>query len=725
MNKLRVFFVGGLLLLVCSFAAAAIVPLSVFPNPVQFGTVAENSSSYQILYVTNSTADSVVVSNMSVTGSNGANFAIDGSACVGTIPPGQTCQMEMAFTPSSITTFNASLLIAVQGLNQPITVSLQGTGGNPLPTITSLSPASVYVNSSGFTLTVNGTGFVQGAIVYLENVALPTTYVSATEVTAAVPATYLTQTGSDYVEVENPAPAGGYSGFVSLYVVALDPYLGSASPSSVVAATTPSPVLLEGSNFMTGAKVLWNGKAVPTTYVNSGELQFQPTTAELAAASIVQLSVSNPAPGGLSPAINFDVTYPAKVTILDLPANDIVWDPYAQRIYASLPSSYGTQGNTIAVINPPTGRVTGYYFAGSEPNQLALSSNSQYLYAGLNGNGSVQRLILPNFTPDIDISLGVNEFGDPNTVLSMQVYPSDPHTVAVAEGTSGCCGATGLYFFTDSTQLPDSITYPSIGDLVFANATTLYGYFEDTVSEVTVNSSGGTLGTQWEDLLDGSVIEYAGGLLYDNVGHVLNPVTGTLVGSYDVSAGCCSSSAQILPDSPINRVFALGVTPFYNYFGVTSFNLSKFTPVAVANLSQLNGTTGGNFIPWGSNGLAFILQSGCCGTTTNQVVLVQSPAMLLTTGATKNPVPTAQSLSPSGVTHGGGNFPLTVKGSGFVPGSEVTWNGTALSVAYVNATELTVYVPASAIASAGSAQVVVSNPAPGGGSASAPTFTIN
>jgi len=31
------------------------------------------------------------------------------------------------------------------------------------------------------------------------------------------------------------------------------------------------------------------------------------------------------------------------------------------------------------------------------------------------------------------------------------------------------------------------------------------------------------------------------------------------------------------------------------------------------------------------------------------------------------------------ITHGGWNFPLTVNGTGFVPGASVTWNGTALT----------------------------------------------
>lgn len=723
-GKLRLAVVVSLLFAAC-LAHAALVPIAVFPNPIQFGTVSDNSTSALQIYLTNSIASSVTVTGISISGANSSNFGVDAAACTTTIGAGQTCTTQVTFTPTSVANFAANLVITVQGLTQAITISMTGSGGNPAPNLISLSPPTVYVNSGSFTLTATGTGFINGSVIYVDNLALPTTFVSSTQLTATVPASDLTNTGGAYVQVVNPPPGGGYSPEIDIAIVALIPSIQSAAPNSVLTKSAPVPVVIQGGNFMTGAKVMWNGKAQTTTYINSNEIQFQPTTGELSAASIVQLSVSNPPPGGLSSPIDFDVTYPVKVTLLDLPANGLVWDPFAQRIYASLPSSYGTQGNTIAVINPTLGRVSGYFFAGSEPGQMALSSDSKYLYVGLNGNGSVQRLILPGFTPDIDFSLGTSSFGSANDALSMQVSPSDSHTVAVAEGTTGCCGITGLFFYKDSTQLPDNITYPYIGDIVFANSTTLYGYYQDTVSQVTVNSSGGTLGTQWTNLLEGSTIAYAGGLLYDNIGHVFNPTSGLSAGSFDIiGSSCCNNSPQVIPDSSINRLFALAVTPFSeNFLGVTTYNLSKFTPVAVANLSQVTEGTTLNMIPWGNNGLAFIDQTGCCGTTTSQVVLLSSPSMFAT--GTQNPVPAAQSLSPSSATHGTWNLPVTINGTGFVPGSQVTWNGTSLYANYLSPTQLTLYVPASALASAGSVNVVVTNPVPGGGKSSPATFTIN
>lgn len=704
--------------------AGGIIPISVYPNPSQFGTIAQTQSSYLTLYVYNTSLDPVVISSMAVTGANSADYAFSGfNACITTLQVNQNCQFGMIFAPQSVGTLNSNLQIIIQGLSQAVNVSLQGTGSTPPPTLTSISPVSAYAGSAAVTMTLTGTGFVSGSTAYYNYNPITTTYVSPTQITAVVPASDLTLAGSGTVYVGNPGNL--YSGYLSFNVVSLNPSLNYATPASVTAGTLPSPVTLTGSNFMNGATVLWNGKSLPSTYISSGEITFTPTASEISGASIIPLAVSNPSPGGISNSVNFDVTYSDKVTVLDLPANGLVWDPYAQRIYASIPSSYGTNGNTVAVINPTTGRVTGYYFAGSEPNQLALTADSSYLYVGLNGNGSVQRLLLPSFAPDIDINLGSSQYGGLNTALSLQVSPSDGHTIAVAEGTVGCCGDSGLFFFKDSTQLPDSVTYPTITDVVFANSSLLYGYSNGNVSSITVDANGGTLGQQWSNLVYGNSIAYAGGLIYGGSGQVLNPATGLLVGTYDVSGGnCCYGSSTVLPDAPIDRLFALGVTPFFTQFGVTSYDLAKFTALGVANLSQFSSNTTPAFIRWGSSGVAFILDASCCGSGSPQVIVVQSPSMLLTTSKTKNPAPVAQSLAPASSTHGGGNFLLTVTGTGFVPGSLVTFKGTALAADYVSPTQLNVYVPASSIAAAGSAKVVVTNPAPGGGSSSL-TFTIN
>jgi hypothetical protein len=91
---------------------------------------------------------------------------------------------------------------------------------------------------------------------------------------------------------------------------------------------------------------------------------------------------------------------------------------------------------------------------------------------------------------------------------------------------------------------------------------------------------------------------------------------------------------------------------------------------------------------------------------------------------TTNPLPAIQSVSPSSAAAGGSSFTVTVSGSNFIASSGITWNGTAVQTTFVNATQLTGAIPAGALSAAGTAQLGVTNPAPGGGQATT-SFTIS
>jgi trimeric autotransporter adhesin len=87
---------------------------------------------------------------------------------------------------------------------------------------------------------------------------------------------------------------------------------------------------------------------------------------------------------------------------------------------------------------------------------------------------------------------------------------------------------------------------------------------------------------------------------------------------------------------------------------------------------------------------------------------------------------TAASLSSSSATtvaHGSGNTMLTLTGSNFLPGVAVTWNGAYRTTTIVDATHVTVAIPASDLASAGTATLVATNP--GAAASSALHVTIN
>jgi hypothetical protein len=82
---------------------------------------------------------------------------------------------------------------------------------SPAPSISSLSPSSTPEGGATFTLTVNGTGFVGNSTVYWNGASRTTSYVSSAQLTAAIAAADITDSGTATVSVTNPAPGGGSS----------------------------------------------------------------------------------------------------------------------------------------------------------------------------------------------------------------------------------------------------------------------------------------------------------------------------------------------------------------------------------------------------------------------------------------------------------------------------------------------------------------------------------
>ncbi len=93
------------------------------------------------------------------------------------------------------------------------------------PVLTTLSPSSIPVGSPEFTLTVTGAGFMQGAQVQWAGADRSTTFVGATQLSAAIPASDVAQAGYFDVTVRNPAPTIGPSNSLPCAVKSVPPPL--------------------------------------------------------------------------------------------------------------------------------------------------------------------------------------------------------------------------------------------------------------------------------------------------------------------------------------------------------------------------------------------------------------------------------------------------------------------------------------------------------------------
>ena len=89
-----------------------------------------------------------------------------------------------------------------------------------------------------------------------------------------------------------------------------------------------------------------------------------------------------------------------------------------------------------------------------------------------------------------------------------------------------------------------------------------------------------------------------------------------------------------------------------------------------------------------------------------------------------NPVPTTVSISPDTKIVGDPGFVMTVNGTGFVANSVVRLNGSDRATTFVSDTQLTATILTSEMSSAGTLNITVFSPTPGGGTSNAQIFTV-
>ncbi len=125
---------------------------------------------------------------------------------------------------------------------------------NPAPVLTSLVPSSAGEGGAGFDLTVNGSGFVASSTVLWNGSPLTTTYVSSTQLTAAVPAADIASVGTASVSVTNPTlnGDGGTSNALTFTIANVPPQVGvpsvSPEPSNEGSAVTASASFTDPGN---------------------------------------------------------------------------------------------------------------------------------------------------------------------------------------------------------------------------------------------------------------------------------------------------------------------------------------------------------------------------------------------------------------------------------------------------------------------------------------------
>ena len=269
---------------------------------------------------------------------------------------------------------------ATSGLGHVDPTIVVGTQATPPPFITGLSPDLVVAGGQAFTLTVMGVDFINGEVVRWNGSDRPTTFVSTTQLTAAITAADIANAGTANVTVFNPTPGSYVSNVMKVKVNAV-PVLASLFPHVRLAGGGGFSLFVTGNNFVNGSVVRWNGADRPTTFFGDPfSMGAEITAADIAVAGTAKVTVFNPG-AGTSNALNFTINAAAPT----LSINDVnmtegnsgatlatftvtLSGPSEQPVTVNYVTSNGTA--TAADYEPTTGSL--FFFSGY-PGETAKS----------------------------------------------------------------------------------------------------------------------------------------------------------------------------------------------------------------------------------------------------------------------------------------------------------------------------------------------------------------
>lgn len=101
------------------------------------------------------------------------------------------------------------VLLALLAMSCACGYSSKNYGMTAMPAIAQLNPDSANAGGAAFTLTVNGSNFAAHAVINWNGAAVATTFVNGGQLTATIPATSISASGTVPITVTNPATTGG------------------------------------------------------------------------------------------------------------------------------------------------------------------------------------------------------------------------------------------------------------------------------------------------------------------------------------------------------------------------------------------------------------------------------------------------------------------------------------------------------------------------------------
>ncbi len=578
------------------------------------------------------------------------------------------------------------------------------------PTVSSVSPNSGSA-AGGTVVTITGTNFATGATVTFGSAsATNVTVANSTTITATTPA------GSGGAVTVTVTNSGGQSGSLTNgFTYTAPPTVSSVSPNSG-STSGGTPVIITGTNFVTGATVTFGSASATNVTVANGTTITATTPAGSAGAVTVTVTNSS----GQSGSLANGYTYVVSPTVSSVS-----------------PNSGSTSGGTPVTITG-TNFVTGatVTFGSASATNVTVANSTTITATTPAGSGGAVTVTV------------TNSGGQSGSLTNGFTYTAPPTVSSVSPNSGSTSGGTPVTITGTNFAAGATVTFGSASatNVTVANGTTITATTPagsaGAVTVTVTNSSGqsGSLANGYTYVVSPTVSSVSpnsgstsGGTPVTITG--TNFVTGATVtfGSASATNVTVANGTTITATTPAESAGAVTVT-VTNSGGQSGSLTNGFTytaPPTVSSVSPNSGSTSGgtpvtitgtNFaagatVTFGgasatnvtvANGttITATTPAGSAGAVTVTVTNSSGQSGSLANGYTYVVSPTVSSVSPNSGSAAGGTV-VTITGTNFATGATVTFgSASATNVTVANSTTITATTPAG---SGGAVTVTVTN----------------
>ena len=331
----------------------------------------------------------------------------------------------------------------------------------PVPIITSASPDPIITDSTNVALTITGTGFLPGrSVVTINGAAVTPVSVQATQIVLAISNTQAATIGNLVISITNPSPDalptpdGGTASITVPVANNPAPAIVSLSPNPVNAGGLGTVLTINGTGFNANTTVSFdNGTPIVPTLVSSTQLTVVIPDPVISAVHTVNVTVTNPAPGGGSGQATLNLQYVQPVITTINPT--------------SVPQ--GSTNSTVTLTGTNFTQLSTVTFNGVAASSVGFLGGGQLQVivpvAALLSTGNIN-VVVSNPAPSLPsapVKLYVTGVG----LSSLTVAPSAVPGGAIVTGTvtinaAAPVGGTAVVISTDNglANVPYSVTIP-------------------------------------------------------------------------------------------------------------------------------------------------------------------------------------------------------------------------------------------------------------------------